>query len=117
MPASELEQDAPLTFGRSLPPAAEVTAEASAELREERPKLLDFPPKLVAEQLTRMDAVSSGALGLGGARLGGPSAAPDLLFPQPQSNDVGASHSSPTYPPGDLGHLLAPKSLLSPHGQ
>nr|XP_023490509.1 ral guanine nucleotide dissociation stimulator-like [Equus caballus] len=56
VPASELEQDAPLTFGRSLPPAAEVTAEASAELREERPKLLDFPPKLVAEQLTRMDA-------------------------------------------------------------
>nr|XP_044622517.1 ral guanine nucleotide dissociation stimulator-like [Equus asinus] len=28
VPASELEQDAPLTFGRSLPPAAEVTAEA-----------------------------------------------------------------------------------------
>ncbi|XP_070078340.1 ral guanine nucleotide dissociation stimulator-like [Equus caballus] len=56
VPASELEQDAPLTFGRTLPPAAEVTAEVSAELREERPKLLDFPPKLVAEQLTRMDA-------------------------------------------------------------
>nr|XP_044622523.1 ral guanine nucleotide dissociation stimulator-like [Equus asinus] len=56
----------------SFSPTAEVTAEASAELREERPKLLDFPPKLVAEQLTRMDAVpelqltSASCLGLRG---------------------------------------------------
>ena len=31
------------------------------QLREEKLNILDFPPRLVAEQLTRMEAVSSGA--------------------------------------------------------
>ena len=36
------------------------------QLREEKPNILDFPPRLVAEQLTRMEAVSSGACRAGG---------------------------------------------------
>ena len=38
-------------------------------LREEKPDFLEFPPWLVAEQLTLMDVVSSGALRAGGAGL------------------------------------------------
>ena len=36
------------------------------QLREEKLNILDFPPQLVAEQLTRMEAVSSGACRAGG---------------------------------------------------
>lgn len=59
-------------FGPAVPlateptPAAEASCQAKNQLREKEPDLLDFPPKLVAGQLTYMDAVSSWAPRVGG---------------------------------------------------
>ncbi|XP_044937915.1 uncharacterized protein LOC123392541 [Mustela putorius furo] len=47
-------------------PAAEASCQPKKRLKEKEPDLLDFPPKLVAEQLTYMDAVSSWAPRAGG---------------------------------------------------
>ncbi|XP_058389432.1 ral guanine nucleotide dissociation stimulator-like [Diceros bicornis minor] len=83
VPAPELEPAGPLAPGRILPPPGEITAEPDPVpeptcpwdvtiknlLREEKPDFLEFPPRLVAEQLTLMDVVSSGALRAGGASL------------------------------------------------
>lgn len=47
-------------------PATEASCQPKKRLKEKEPDLLDFPPKLVAEQLTYMDAVSSWAPRAGG---------------------------------------------------
>lgn len=68
-------------------PAEEASCQPKSRLKEKEPDLLDFPPKLVAEQLTYMDAVSS--LRPQGRRAGPAflllSAALYLLFPEVDS--------------------------------
>nr|XP_044622433.1 ral guanine nucleotide dissociation stimulator-like isoform X3 [Equus asinus] len=69
----ELEPAAPesATPGPEQGPSLKAASEPSCpwavttedQLREEKPNILDFPPQLVAEQLTRMAAVSRGARG------------------------------------------------------
>lgn len=62
--------------------------------REEKPALLDFPPKLVAEQLTYKDAVSSWALRVGQGQLFFLlSTALYLPFPDVDSYDMGPDPS------------------------
>ncbi|XP_032158834.1 uncharacterized protein LOC116567701 isoform X1 [Mustela erminea] len=57
----------PAVSGATEPtPAAEASCQPKKRLKEKEPDLLDFPPKLVAEQLTYMDAVSSWAPRVGG---------------------------------------------------
>lgn len=77
-------------------PAPEASCHPKNQPNGEKPDLLDFPPKLVAEQLTYMDAVSSWALG---AELGQAflllSAALYLPFPEVNSYDMGPHLSSP----------------------
>lgn len=70
------------------PPAPEATCHwcitPEHQLHEEKPGLMDFPPKLVAEQLTSIDVVSSWAprTGLGpGQAFFLLSSTPDLPFP------------------------------------
>ncbi|XP_058393025.1 ral-GDS-related protein-like [Diceros bicornis minor] len=69
VPAPELESAEQLAPGRILTPPGEITAEPDPApepacpwdvtsknlLREEKPDFLEFPPRLVAEQLTLMD--------------------------------------------------------------
>uniref|UniRef100_A0A5F5PS82 Ras-GEF domain-containing protein n=1 Tax=Equus caballus TaxID=9796 RepID=A0A5F5PS82_HORSE len=62
-PASDptgLEEGAPLTSAPVPAPELEPTGPWAVttenQLREEKPNILDFPPRLVAEQLTRMEA-------------------------------------------------------------
>nr|XP_023490744.1 ral guanine nucleotide dissociation stimulator isoform X2 [Equus caballus] len=72
-PASDptgLEEGAPLASAPVPAPELEPTGPWAVttenQLREEKLNILDFPPWLVAEQLTRMEAVSSGACRAGG---------------------------------------------------
>lgn len=72
------------------------------QLNEEKPSLMDFPPKLVAEQLTYIDAVRSWALRAGQGRALStflPSANPDLPFPDVDYYSPGPNFSSTTYQP------------------
>nr|XP_023487703.1 ral guanine nucleotide dissociation stimulator-like [Equus caballus] len=62
-PASDptwLEEEPPLTSAPVLAPELEPTGPWAGttenQLREEKPNILDFPPRLVAGQLTRMEA-------------------------------------------------------------
>ena len=70
------------------PPAPEATCHwcitPEHQLHEEKPGLMDFPPKLVAEQLTSIDGVSSWAPRTGpgpGQAFFLLSSTPDLPFP------------------------------------
>ena len=57
----------PAVSGATGPaPAAEASCQPKNRLKQKEPDLLDFPPRLVAEQLTYMDAVSSWAPRVGG---------------------------------------------------
>ncbi|XP_047602190.1 ral-GDS-related protein-like [Lutra lutra] len=57
----------PAVSGATEPaPAAEASCQPKNRLKQKEPDLLDFPPRLVAEQLTYMDAVSSWAPRVGG---------------------------------------------------
>ncbi|XP_058392887.1 ral guanine nucleotide dissociation stimulator-like [Diceros bicornis minor] len=83
VPAPELEPAGPLAPGRILTPPGEITAEPDPVpeptccwdvtsknlLREEKPDILEFLPRLVAEQLTLIDVVNSEALTAGGVGL------------------------------------------------
>ncbi|XP_046507250.1 ral-GDS-related protein-like [Equus quagga] len=51
------------------------------QLWEEKPNILDFPPQLVAEQMTRMAAVSRGARRAGGPCLPGAMSHPTPAIP------------------------------------
>ncbi|XP_070118279.1 ral guanine nucleotide dissociation stimulator-like [Equus caballus] len=87
----ELEPAAPesATPGPEQGPPVKASPEPSCpwavttedQLREEKPNILDFPPQLVAEQLTRMAAVSRGARGAGGPCLPGAMSHPTLAIP------------------------------------
>ncbi|XP_046507298.1 ral guanine nucleotide dissociation stimulator-like, partial [Equus quagga] len=87
----ELEPAAPesATPGPKQGPPLEAAPEPSCpravttedQLREEKLNILDFPPQLVAEQLTRMAAVSRGAHGAGGPCLPGAMSRPTPAIP------------------------------------
>lgn len=80
-------------------------------MREEKRNILTFPPRLVAEQLTVMDAVSRGALGVGQA-FPLPSAV-QPAFPDPNSRDLGPNHNSPSDHPWVLGNFLNPQAFAA----
>lgn len=83
-------------------------------LREERPHLLAFPPDLVAEQFTLMDAVSSLLRGRAGGRSVLRLRLPTRAFPGPEL--VPWPHPHPQLQhckPGDPGKLLVPKASIS----
>ncbi|XP_057168721.1 ral-GDS-related protein-like isoform X1 [Ursus arctos] len=87
------------------------------QLGEEKPDLLDFPPRLVAEQLTYMDAVSSWALRVGqGQAFLLLSPAPHLPFPDVDSYGLGPNLSSTTSQPCQPIKALSPKLSLSSCG-
>ncbi|XP_014635089.1 PREDICTED: ral guanine nucleotide dissociation stimulator-like [Ceratotherium simum simum] len=77
---------------------------------EKKPNLMAFPSKLVAEQLTVMDAVSSWALRV---EWGRPSFCHHCPRPDPDSCDLGPNPSPTPYQLYDLGNYLTPKPLLS----
>ena len=75
---------------------------------EKKPNLTAFPPKLVVEQLTMMDVVSSWALRAGWSR---PSLCHHCPRPHPVSYDLGPNPGSTPYQPYDLGNFLNPQTF------
>lgn len=97
------------------PPAPEATCRRVTPEHQrhgEQPGLMAFPPRLVAEQLTSMDAVSSGASRPGpGQACSLPSSAPNLPFPDVGLCGRGPDLSSTPYQPHHPVPFLKP--LLS----
>ncbi|XP_070110946.1 ral guanine nucleotide dissociation stimulator [Equus caballus] len=96
---TELEEGPPLTAAPVPAPELEPTGPWAVttenQLREDKPNLLDFPPKLVADQLARMEAASIGSCRAEGSCLPVPLAAPHLPFPDPECDDLGPYSCSP----------------------
>lgn len=78
-------------------------------LSEEKPRVLAFPPDLVAEQFTLMDAVRSPQRGPGGAAPSPGVCRPDLPFPGPELMSWPSSQLR-HHTPCDLGELLNPEA-------